>query len=205
MDFPTVIKTRRIPFTVPSYFDGRCLQCNSTDTKKRSSYKRNVADLGTPFEKVIAVVTMATIECNECGCKFTPIPPRFPLKYQYSLAVISWAMTRYYHENASANDIAASLKRLHNVEVPVDTIYTWIKRLSDDYAKTMLKPRLSADEADTCNKVVDEGEKEKKVKTISVDGTHVTTGVDVVGKKKRAGYLSLTRRKDGTLLPRSRK
>ena len=94
---------------------------------------------------------------------------------------------------------------LHNVDVPVDTIYTWIKRLSDTYAKTLL---LKEDEPLASNaetSAEQEPKKEDTVKTIAVDGTFVTTGVDVIGKKKPVVLLSLTRRPDGTLLPTSKK
>jgi transposase-like protein len=205
MEFDITVKVTRQDVPVSAHFDGRCLQCKSTDTKIRSSYTREVVDLGTPIEQRIARVTMATIECNACGCTFTPVPREYPLKYEYSLAVIMYAMVRYYHENASANTIQKGLKMLHNVDVPVDTIYTWIKRLSDDYAKTM-RPKGDAPLASNAEvPVMQEPKQEDGVKTIAVDGTFVTTGVDVIGKKKPVVLLSLTRRPDGTLLPTSKK
>jgi hypothetical protein len=94
---------------------------------------------------------------------------------------------------------------LHNVDVPVDTIYTWIKRLSDDYAKTMLPNEQSPSTINAEAQVMQEPKQEISVKTIAVDGTFVTTGVDVIGKKKPVVLLSLTRRPDGTLLPTSKK
>src|SRR5271157_5348064 len=205
MDFITDVKVVHIAVPVTAHFDGHCLQCNSTDVKIRSSYTREVTELGTPFEGRIAVVVMATIECNSCGCTFTPVPREYPLKYEYSLAVITWAMARYYHENASANVIQQGLKMLHNVDVPVDTIYTWIKRLSADYAKTMEpKPSTPGPEPSPSTGTTQlEGQEE--VKTIAVDGTFVTTGVDLVGKKEPVVFLSLTRRANGTLLPTSKK
>ena len=205
MDFITVTKITHYAVPVTAHFDGRCLQCKSTDTKIRSSYTHEVSDLGTPFEQRIADVVMATIECNSCGCTFTPVSREYPLKYEYSLAVITWAMSRYYHENASANVIQQGLKMLHNVEVPVDTIYTWIKRLSMDYAKTMESPPDMADKSSSPASDTTSPENQWDVKTIAVDGTFVTTGVDVVGKKKPVVFLSLTRRANGTLLPTSKK
>lgn len=205
MKFITIIAEKHHPVPVSAHFNGLCLQCLSPDTKIRSSYVREVVDLGTPFEQRIADVTMATIECNACGCTFTPVPQEYPLKYEYSLAVITWAMARYYHENASANTIQQSLKLLHNVKVPVDTIYTWIKRLSADFAKTMEPPAPTTNPTTSTTPDATPSEKESEVKTIAIDGTFVTTGVDVVGKKKPVVFLSLTRRKDGTLLPKSRK
>ena len=205
MDFITTVKEIYNAVPVTAHFDGRCLQCKSTDTKIRSSYTREVTDLGTPFEQRIAVVTMATIECNACGCTFTPVPREYPLKCEYSLAVITWAMARYYHENASANVIQQGLKMLHNVAVPVDTIYTWIKRLSADYAKTMVTPASTTSLGTPTTSDAIPPERGSTVKTIAIDGTFVTTGVDVVGKKKPVVLLSLTRRKNGTLLPKSKK
>ena len=205
MDFITVTKIKHYAVPVTAHFDGRCLQCKSTDTKIRSSYTREVSELGTPFEQRIADVVMATIECNACGCTFTPVPQEYPLKYEYSLAVITWAMARYYHENASANDIQKSLKMLHNVVVPVDTIYTWIKRLSDDYAKTMERPAGTTSSDTTTTSETEPRDAGNDVKTIAIDGTFVTTGVDVVGKKKHVDLLYLTRDKKGRLLPKSRK
>ncbi len=203
--FDIRVKVVRQDVPVSAHFNGQCLQCKSMDTKIRSSYTREVADLGTPIEQRIARVTMATIECNACGCTFTPVPREYPLKYEYSLAVIMWAMARYYHENASANTIQKGLKMLHNVDVPVDTIYTWIKRLSDDYAKTMLPKEDAPLTSNTEPPAKQEPKQEDNVKTIAVDGTFVTTGVDVIGKKKPVVLLSLTRRPDGTLLPTSKK
>jgi transposase-like protein len=205
MEFITEPKVTHQDVPPSAHFDGRCLQCTSTDTKIRSSYKRDVVDLGTPIEQRIAQVTMATIECNACGCTFTPVPREYPLKYEYSLAVITYALARYYHENASANSIQKSLKLLHNVDVPVDTIYTWIKRLSNDYAKTMLVKEDTLASGNTGAAVTEGTKQESDVKTIAIDGTFVTTGVDVVGKKKPVVLLSLTRRKDGTLLPKWKK
>jgi len=202
-DIPVKVVRQDVP--VSAHFHGHCLQCNSTDVKIRSSYTREVTDLGTPIEQRIARVTMATIECNACGCTFTPVPREYPLKYEYSLAVIMWAMARYYHENASANTIQKGLKMLHNVDVPVDTIYTWIKRLSNDYAKTMLPKEDAPLTSKTEPPTKQEPKQEGSVKTIAVDGTFVTTGVDVIGKKKPVVLLSLTRRPDGTLLPTSKK
>ncbi|HME54467.1 MAG TPA: hypothetical protein VKM55_19805 [Candidatus Lokiarchaeia archaeon] len=213
MDFIATPAIKHVNVPVSVYFDGHCLSCESTDTRIRSSYTREVADLGSPIEQRIADVTMATIECNNCGCTFTPVSREYPLKYEYSLAVITYALARYYHDNASANDIARELATLHGVEVPADTIYTWIKRLSDDYVKAMTDPSpasttteeqdsgasnpdatLSGDTSDgaASNALHD-------IKTITIDGTFVTTGVDVVGKKKPAGCLSIAKKKDGTL------
>jgi len=203
--FDIHVRVVRQDVPVSAHFNGQCLQCKSMDTKIRSSYTREVTDLGTPIEQRIARVTMATIECNACGCTFTPVPREYPLKYEYSLAVITWAMARYYHENASANTIQKGLKMLHNVDVPVDTIYTWIKRLSDDYAKTMLPKGDTPLTSNTEPPAKQEPRQEDTVKTIAVDGTFVTTGVDVIGKKKPVVLLSLTRRPDGTLLPTSKK
>lgn len=203
--FDIHVKMVRQDVPVSAHFNGQCLQCKSMDTKIRSSYTREVTDLGTPIEQRIARVTMATIECNACGCTFTPVPREYPLKYEYSLAVITWAMARYYHENASANTIQKGLKMLHNVDVPVDTIYTWIKRLSDEYAKTMLPEKNAPLASNTEPPAKQEPRQEDNVKTIAVDGTFVTTGVDVIGKKKPVVLLSLTRRPDGTLLPTSKK
>jgi len=202
-DIPVKVVRQDVP--VSAHFDGRCLQCKSIDTKIRSSYTREVTDLGTPFEQRIARVTMATIECNTCGCTFTPVPREYPLKYEYSLAVITWAMDRYYHENASANVIRDGLKRLHNVNVPVDTIYTWIKKLSIEYAKTMEAETKTSNQEPPSTTGTTQPAKSASVKTIAVDGTHVTTGVDEIGKKEPVVFLSLTRRPDGTLLPTSRK
>ena len=60
MEFITKPKVTHNDVPVSAHFDGRCLQCTSTDTKIRSSYKRDVVDLGTPIEQRIARVTMAT-------------------------------------------------------------------------------------------------------------------------------------------------
>jgi len=94
---------------------------------------------------------------------------------------------------------------LHNVDVPVDTIYTWIKRLSEDYAKTMESRPETPEHSPALTTESSPPEDQEEIKTIAVDGTHVTTGVDVVGNKEPVVFLSLTRRADGTLLPTSKK
>ena len=206
MEFITTTTTNRVNVPVSMYFDGKCETCGSSSTRIRSSYHREVADLGTPFESRIVDVQMATIECNDCGATFTPGSKLYPPKCEYSLAVITYALSRYYHENVSANVIAHDLKELHGVEVPVDTIYSWIKRLSDEYVQAITAASSRNDAG--MDQGVEAGEEAmsdaggtetKDIKTITIDGTFVTTGVDVVGKKKRAGCLSVTRLQNGTL------
>jgi hypothetical protein len=210
MDFITTPVTKHVKVDITAYFDGHCFSCGSYDTAIRSSYTREVTDLGSPIERRIIDLKVALIECNSCGFTFTPVSREYPAKYEYSLAVITYALARYFRDNASANEVARELATLHGVDVPADTIYTWNRQLSEDFASAMTSPAPVAtvgEEAGQASSTPDpassgeasdgkQGSGLGGITTISVDGTFVTTGVDVVGKKKRAGSSSATKKKD---------
>jgi len=80
----------------------------------------------------------------------------------------------YYKYNSSSTEIAQPLTTLHQVEVYVDTINSWIKLLSADYFKARKKKPPKEDP--------------KAIKTLAVDGTFVSVGKDAIGKKSMWTY-----------------
>lgn len=186
MNFETVVTTTYIDIPVEDYFDGFCPTCSSESLKIRSSYKRVINDLGAPREKRIVRIKINYFECEKCGHEFSPKHPDYPPKYTYTPSVITYVLDSYYFFNSSGNDIALELKKKHNVKVPSDTIYSWIKFLSDDYLKSINHEKRL--------------ENPESIKTVTIDGTFTSVGRDVIGKKKPVVSLSVTKQKNGTYL-----
>lgn len=186
MKFPAEVRTTYVERAIEAYFDGRCPSCHSTDLKIRSSRIRTVPDLGTPIEKRLVRIKMATFECHTCGATFSPTDPDFPAKFEYSLAIIKYALDCFYKYNTSGTNIARALQDLHQVAVPVDTINSWVKLLSKDYCQARA-PQLPP-------------EGTPPIKTCAVDGTFVSVGKEIMGKKKPVDSLSVTKTKNGTYL-----
>lgn len=183
MNFRTDVKTTFVDISVEEYFNGNCVKCGSKLLKIRSSYKRVIPDLGAPREKCFLRIKINYFECESCGHSFSPKHPDYPPKIEYSPAIITYALDSYYQFNCSGNEITHDLNKKHNVEVPLDTIYTWIKRYSEKYLKSIKKEKILADP--------------EKIKTVSIDGTFTSAGKDVIGKKKPVVLLSLTKQKNG--------
>ncbi len=186
MDFKKVVKTTFSYIPVEDYFDGACPECGSKSLIIRSSYKRVIPDLGAPREKRFVRIKINYFKCETCGHSFSPKHPDFPPKLEYTPSIITYALDSYYQFNSSGNKIALELKQKHKVDVPVDTIYTWIKKYSKDYLesinedKTILNP--------------------ESIKTITIDGTFISAGKDVIGKKKPVVSLSVSKARNGTYL-----
>ena len=75
---------------------------------------------------------------------------------------------------------------MHDVSVSEATVYSWLKRHSPEFLKSKL-------------------DKERDglpgtIKAITVDGTFVTTGKDIIGKKKHVDSLSVTKLASGEYL-----
>jgi len=186
MDFDVKPRKTIRDFPLDSHFNGKCYFCGSSHIIIRSSYWREVPDLGSPLEEIIARVKSATIHCQDCGAQFTPEHPLFPPKYEYSRAIVEYALISFHYNNISGEQIRSNLQTLHRVSVPVATIYSWLKDLSP----TFLKARLEAHTAEDLS----------KIKTITVDGTYVNTGSAIIGKKKDVESLSVTKLADGRYL-----
>lgn len=184
MNFTTVVRTTYSDIPVEEYFNGACPKCGSEAIKIRSSYKRVIPDIGAPREKRFIRIKINYFECETCGSSFSPKHPDYPSKLEYSPSIIFYALERYYRDNVSAKKIAYVLKNSHEVEVPIDTINTWIKRYSKDYLKSIEN-----------EKIINHPE---AIKTVSIDGTFISTGKDVIGKKKPVVLLSVTKQKNGT-------
>jgi len=186
MKFTNKIREKRIEIAVTDYFDGKCPFCQSTQTIIRSSYIKQIPDLGNSIEKVIIDLTVAYYKCKACVRNFTPEHPMYPPNYQYSLTIIQHALLRYHYHNASGRKITEELRLLHNVDVKEATIYAWLKGKSPEF----IKSRLTKDSDDLPS----------NIKAITVDGTYVDVGRDIIGKKKLVESLSVTKLEDGRYL-----
>jgi len=186
MNFKTVVKTTYSDIPVEEYFDGKCPECGSRSIKIRSSYKRLIPDLGAPRKKCYVQIKINYFKCETCGNSFSPKHPDYPSKLEYTPSIIHYALERYYRDNISGKKIADILKNSHEVEVPLDTVNSWIKRYSTEYLKSINR-----------EKKLDHPE---LIKTATIDGTFTSTGRDVIGKKKPVVSLSLTKQKNGTYL-----
>ncbi len=168
------------------YYDGICPFCDSKNTIIRSSRVRKLQELGTTVEKVIVHLTSATIHCKDCGAEFSPDHLDFPAKYEFSMNVLEYALTRYHYHNVSGNDIARDLGLLNSVKVPEATVYSWLKRLSPDF----IKDRLAKKPEDVPS----------NIKALTVDGSYVNIGKELIGKKKDVESFSVTKLEDGRYL-----
>jgi len=184
MDFEKRVKITYTDIPIEDYFNGNCPKCNSKNLKIRTSRKRRIKELGTPLEKRFICIKVVKYQCNECGNRFSPKHPDFHPNYTYTPSVLLYALERYHQNNISGNEIGYELRNFHNVDVPDDTVYTWIKILSEDYLNSISKTKFIEDP--------------ETIKTITIDGTFVSTGKDIVGKKKRVDLLSVTKEKGGT-------
>ena len=186
MEFKRLIRTTIRTVELNDYFEGKCPLCYSNDLFIRSSRIRILPDLGSPVEKVIIHLTVATIGCKSCEVEFSPEHPDYPPKYEYSQTIIEYALTRYHYHNTSGNVIARDLATLHQVQIPEETIYSWLKRLSPEFLKTKLAERPENIPSN--------------IKSITVDGCYVNLGKAIIGKKKHVESFSVTRLEDGRYL-----
>lgn len=185
MDFGLPIRTTYRDYDIRTYFDGKCISCGSTHVVIRSSYVREVPDMGSTVEKIIARLKVCLMWCQDCGTQFTPEHPLFPPKLEHSRAVVEHALTRYHYHNASGNEIARDLGILHQVPVPPDTVYSWLRV----YSPSFLKARIDAHPEDLSD-----------IKTVTVDGSYVHVGTAAIGKKKPVESYSETKLADGRYL-----
>ena len=186
MNFKKVVNTFYRDIPVEEYFDGACPECHSLVVRIRSSYKRVLPDMGTPREKRFIRIKINYFECETCEHSFSPKHPEYPSKLEYSPSIILYALERYHRDNVSGKKIADVLKNSHEVNVPMDTVNSWIKLHSTDYLKAVNRKKTL--------------EHPESIKTVTVDGTFTSTGRDVIGKKKPVVSLSLTKQKSGTYL-----
>ena len=186
MNFKKVVKTTYFDIPVEDYFNGACPKCGSKLLKIRSSYKRAISDLGAPREKRFVRIKINYFECEKCGQSFSPKHPDYPPKLEYTPSIITYVLDSYYQFNSSGNEIALELKKKHKVDIPPDTIYSWIKCYSKEYLKSIHKEKTIINP--------------ELIKTITIDGTFTSTGKDVIGKKKPVVSLSVSKAKNGTYL-----
>ena len=186
MNFEKVVRTIYSDIPVEDYFNGACPKCSSKLIRIRSSYKRVVPDLGAPREKRFIRIKINYFECETCKHSFSPKHPDYPSKLEYASSIILYALERYYRDNISGKKIAHVLKNSHEVDVPVDTVNSWIKRHSKEYLKSIEREKTLVNP--------------ESIKTVTIDGTYTSAGRDVIGKKKPVVSLSVTKAKNGTYL-----
>ena len=75
---------------------------------------------------------------------------------------------------------------LHQVDIPEATVYSWLKLYSPEF----IKARLNTSSTDL----------PPNIQAITVDGSYVSTGKDIIGKKKDVESLSVTKLEDGRSL-----
>ena len=187
MKFDSTIRTTIHIIPLQDYYSMKCPFCDFPNTIIRSSHTRKISDLGSPFEKITVQLKVAYIKCPSCEVKFTPEHPSYPPKLEYSRAIIDYALMRYHYENSSGNIISRSLNQVHNVNVPEATVYSWLKEYSPQFLKARIDSSVKSKDL-------------SHIKTITVDGTYVSVGKDVIGKKKDVESLSVTKLEDGRFL-----
>lgn len=186
MNFGKPVRITEREIDINDVFDDLCPFCNSKEIKKRSSYVRRIQDLGSPLEKILIFLTVRTYDCIDCKGQFTPEHPFYPPKYEFSQAIIEYALARYNYNNNSGNEIANDLRSIHQVDVSEVAVYSWLKKHSPEY----IKSKLDADE----NNVP------QNIKAISVDGSYTSLARDIIGKKKDVESLSVTKLENGQYL-----
>ena len=186
MDFKVPKQVVQKNIQLNSYFDGKCVFCKSKNVIIRSSYHRTIPEMGNQVEKVIARVKMATIYCQDCHATFVPHHPLYPPKMEYAYTILNYVLTRFHFNNDSGEIIARDLSRLHQVDVPVATIYSWLKKYSPEFLKNQIDTSSPEDWS--------------HIKTVTVDGTYVNTGSAVIGKKKDVESFSVTKLENGGYL-----
>ena len=78
------------------------------------------------------------------------------------------------------------LKNSHNVEVPVDTVNSWIKIYSKEYLNSIERKKTV--------------ENPESTKTVTNNCTYTSAGRDIIEKKKPVVSLSVTKAKNGIYL-----
>jgi DNA polymerase III gamma/tau subunit len=117
---------------------------------------------------------------------FTPEHPYYPPYLHYSVDVVQYALDQAHHWTRSAENIADQLLTDHNVEVDPKTIQDWINTYSEQFFQTyfLKNPKTAVQD----------------FRAITLDGTHFTSGKDLIGKKKVADSLSVTKLADEVYL-----
>ena len=170
MNFNTSIKREIKTINLNDYAERVCPYCNSIFTFKRDSRYRTISDLGTPDTKVTIKLQVGVIGCLECGKTHKPEHPDFPRYYRFSKNVIKTALWGYMKNNWSGQGISSFLSEHHKVTVHYRTVNEWIKKLKDDYVNY--------------EKSRDKSKIPSWYKTITIDGTFLNFGADLIGKKK---------------------
>lgn len=186
MDFSRPRQKVRKTIEPGEYCDDTCPKCGSKDTHIRTSHVREIPDMGSTREEVITAFRVATLACHACGITYTPEHPLYPPKFEYSLAIVEHALTSFHYHNSSSFEIARDLEVLHGVKVPEATIDSWLKFHSAEF----LKAKIDRGQAGI----------PPNVEFATIDGTFVSTGPDIVGKKRPVDWLSVTQLASGAFL-----
>ncbi len=186
MDFSCPRQPVRKNIEPSDYCGDTCSKCGSKEIYIRTSHVREIPDMGSTREQIVAALRVPTYACRACGASYTPEHPLYPPKFEYSLAVVEHALTRFHYHNSSSYEIARDLWVLHGVKVPAATVDSWLKFHSTEF----LKAKIDSGQAGI----------PPNVEYATIDGTFVSTGPDVVGKKKPVDWLSVTQLASGAYL-----
>ncbi len=188
MDFESKTRTKILTEHFRDYFSGECVFCRCKNYKIVDTWTKTVPQLGGPAWKVSAEVEMKTICClnPECNMRYTPEHPHYPKGMHYSLDIIEKALNQAHRFTHSAIEIAAQLKEEHNVDVSPKAVQKWINDYSEEYFQVHFKKHPNTAVRD--------------FRAITVDGTWFNQGKDLIGKKKAAQSLSVTKLPGGHYL-----
>jgi transposase len=186
MEFDNEMKTTIKTIAIQDYFERACPLCPSKELVIKDSRVRIIPDLGSLLEKVVIHLEVKTYQCKACKAIFTPEHPFFPPKYEYSKAIIEYALFHYHYRNTSGNVIAQDLRLFHQVDVPEATVYSWLKAHSPQFVKARLKNNEEA--------------LPESIKVVSLDGSYVSVAKELIGKKKGVESFSVTQLDDGRFL-----
>jgi len=175
-----------VKISAEQYAPKTCPFCGSHKIKIRTSYKRDISELGNISKELHIELQVATFKCEKCGCKYTPQHSDYPKGYTYSRDVIQTALSLHFQDNLSGNKIAEQFAKYYNVQVPPKTFYSWINDLTEEFMKSEFKNEpIKALEA---------------YKSLTIDGTGFSLGTDVIGKKNDVQSSSAVKLSDGIFL-----
>ena len=105
-----------------------CPHCSSPNFTRLSYYFRDIQDLGTPDVKKMVRYETIIWKCQECGGSFIVKHPEVLDRKNYMPGVVKYVRQRVLKRGDSGRRVLADLNDLHNVEVTITTINSWINK-----------------------------------------------------------------------------
>jgi len=110
------------------FYPEKCPSCGHEEINRKTYKIRTIQDLGTPticrrirYEKV-------TFICAKCEKTFTIRHPLIPRRTSFMPGVIKYATLRILKEGDSIRRVTKDLNTLHNVEVSVSEVKSWVDK-----------------------------------------------------------------------------